>query len=45
MPITVNVLNLGMSPNKDLSVLGIANFKLSPICKFNSLANASPIII
>ena len=45
MPLTINVLNLGISPNKDLSVLGMANFNLSPICNFKSFAKASPIII
>ena len=38
---TVTVENLSSIMNKDLSVLGIANFNLSPICNFNSFANAS----
>ena len=45
IPSTIKVLNLGIFPNNDLSVLGTAIFNLSPIFKFNLLAKASPIII
>ena len=45
IPAMLRVLNLGILPKIDLSVLGIAIFSLSPIFKFISLANASPIII
>ena len=39
------VLNLGILPSKEASVLGIAIFIRSPIFKSKSFAKASPIII